>query len=257
MSFFPGCCPIGGEGGNVTHTIVNVGTGAQWYVAATGPDPFEFRTAVSSDGSLTITQNATEINLQVPPPTIDNVGGFAEIWISPSGPDPFKLRTLQSSDGSITITQNTEDIDFVAAAVSVPHDVFQEDSTATKSTNSATYVLVTNLPGDAKVLNGETWRIDMGIFVCHPVNVFTVNTWIQWKIETSAGVFTQFDEWQINAPILVLVGEPSMPFSINKKLVASMDAPRMQVNVRMTVLTASSTFVEMPRWGGDQIAEAP
>lgn len=300
------CAPVGtgstttGE----THTIINIGGGAESYVVGTGPNPFELRTFTSPLGSVDIVQTATQLQLEV---TGENVGLFIQIYVANSV-GPFQWRSLQSSDNTVSIVQNATDIDFkvdinslmslanigtgakvwletsgpdpfelrsiisplgtvavvqTATEIQLEVDapagskVFQEDSNAIKSTTSTTYQLVANLPGDAKVLDGATWRLQYGILVCHPANVFTVNTFIEWRIETAAAVFTLFDEWQINAPITIQVGEPSMPFSMPKKLVASMDSPRMQCNVKMSAVQASATQVEMPRWGGDLITEAP
>jgi hypothetical protein len=136
--------------------------------------------------------------------------------------------------------------------------VFQvDDDVSTGSTTSTSYVTLTTLAGDAKVKNGEQWKINMCILICHPANVFTVNTFVEWQIETSPNVFAQFDEWQVNWPITVQVGEPSAPAHRTRKLTASMDTPRMRVRFRMSAAQASATFVEHPRWGGVRIEPAP
>lgn len=260
MSYFPSCCPVG-SGSSGTHTIINVGGAAEWYVIGTGPNPFELRTAESSDASITVTQNALTVDFVVDfanNVTLANVGGFAEVWVDPSGPNPFDLRTFQSSDASVNITQNALDLDFTVPQVSGA-EVFQVDSTASLSTTSTTYQTVTTLATDPRtqIKDTEEWKINMCLFVCHPVNVFTVNTFVRWQIETAAGVFTTFDEWQINAPIVIQQGEPSIPFHRTKKLTVSFDDPRMRVQIRMSAVQASATFVEDPRWGGVQIAPAP
>ena len=139
MSFFP-CCKEVGTGGDTggTHTIINIGGAVEWYVIGTGPAPFEFRTALSSDASITITQGASTNDFVVDfggNVSIINVGGFAE-WFRVGTVNPFELRTTQSSDGSVSITTNANDLDFtvdVAGAVSLANigtglDVFDTTS---------------------------------------------------------------------------------------------------------------------------------
>ena len=236
----------------------NVGLFIQIYVAGS-VGPFQWRSLQSSDSTVSIVQNLTDIDFTVDIESlmsIANVGTGAEVWVDPSGPDPFNLRSVRSPLGTVDVVETATEIQLEVDLGGVKL-AFETDSLAIKSTTSTTYQLVANLAGDAKVLDGETWRLQYGLLVCHPANVFTVNTFIEWRIETAAAVFTLFDEWQINAPITIQVGEPSMPFSMPKKLVANMDAPRMQCNVKMSAVQASATQVEMPRWGGDLIAEAP
>jgi hypothetical protein len=255
MSSFPvGCNSVGVNPPEVEHTIENVGGGSEIYVNGTGPNPFELRTCTSTTGSVGITQGATTLDFRC---DAANIGGFVEVYVDASDL-PKKFRTFQSSDASVGIVQNVEDIDLTVPPSSGA-EVFQVDSTATKSTTSTTYQTVTTLATDplSQIKNGETWKINICILVCHPVNVFTVNTWIRWRIETAAGVFTTFDEWQINAPITIQQGEPSMPFHRTKKLTVAFDDPRMLVEVKMSAVQASATFVEEPRWGGVQIAPAP
>lgn len=311
MSFFPCCKDVGAGDPGGPHTIINIGNEAEWFVIGTGPNPFEFRTAESSDGSLALTQGVSTVDFVVDfagnvsnlnvggfaewfrvgtvnpfefrtaqssdgsvaitsntndldfvvdfagNVTISNVGGFAE-WFRVGTVNPFELRTAQSSDGSVSITVNTNDIDFTVVS-GAGAEVFQVDSTATRSTTSTSYVTLATLATDplTQIKDGEEWKINMCLFVCHPVNVFTVNTFVRWSVETAAGVFTQFDEWQINAPITIGGGEPSIPFHRTKNLTVSFDDPRMLVEVRMSAVQASATFVEDPRWGGVQIAAAP
>lgn len=314
MSFFP-CCKEVGVGGDdgATHTIINIGNQAEWYVIATGPNPFELRTAESSDGSVAISQlaatvdfivdfagNVTNINVggfaewyrvtTGPNPfefrtaqssdgsvaittntndldfvvdfagnvTLANVGGFAEVWKDPSGPNPFELRTLQSSDGSVTITENADDIDFVVEP-GAGSKVFQIDSTATVLTDSNTLVTLTTLAGDAKVLDGEAWKINMCVMVCspQPLGSTLTNAETVWSIETSAGVFTVFDFYSVRDQISITGNQQSSPRHRTKNLVAEMDSPRMLVEVRRTTAGTSDFLWEHPRWGGVIIEPAP
>jgi hypothetical protein len=228
-------------------SMVNVGGEAEWYVNGTA-QPFEIRTCESTDGSVVVTQLAQTINLTT---ALENVGGFAGIFVGTQA-SPRSLKSLQSSDASVTITENANDIDLTVPPSGA--EVFQVDSLVSGSTNQATYQVLTILAGDPQVQNGEVWKINMCIFICHPVNVFTVNTFVEWQIETSAGVWAQFDEWQVAWPITIVPGEPSCPAHRTKKLTAQMDAPRMRVRFKLSAVIAPSTLVEEPRWGGVRIS---
>lgn len=212
MSFFPCCCPVGTPGADGgPHTIINVGGESEWYVVGTGPNPFELRTAFSSDGSVLITQGALTVDFQVVHPETE-------------------------------------------------HKVFQVDSTATVLTDSNTFVPLTTLAGSAKVLDGEEWRIEMDILVCvpHALGSTLTNAETKWSIETSAGVFTQFDIYSSRDQITIVGGEKSQPVGARSKLLtASMDSPRMLVEVRRTTVGTTDFFWEDPRWGGDLITVAP
>lgn len=258
MSFFPCCSPVGqGVPVDVVHTIINIGGAAEWYVGTTGPNPFEFRTAESSDGSIAISTGVSTVDF-----IVDfagnvsnlNVGGFAE-WFRAGTSNPFEFRTAQSSDASVTITQNANDIDFVVAS-SAGWKVFQVDSTATILTNSSSFVTFVTLAGDAKVLDTSIWKINMCVLICVPDSVF-VNAEQRWQIETAAGVFTTFDQYSTFQEITLESGEFSTPYHRTKKLTASMDAPRMRLQVRRRNPGSTDFYWELPRWGGAMITEAP
>lgn len=138
-------------------------------------------------------------------------------------------------------------------------DVFQIDSVATLMMNSTTFATLDTIAGDAKVLSGEEWKINMCLCICPPYDTagLGVNAEQLWLIETAAGVFTEFDRYSIDGHIAIVGDENSMPRHRTKNLVASMDAPRMRIQVRRTVSGTSFYFWELPRWGGVQIAEAP
>jgi len=237
----------------------NVGLFIQIYVdGSTGP--FQWRSVQSSDSTVDITQNLTDIDFKVDIDSLmslANIGTGAKVWLETSGPDPFELRSVRSPLGTIAVVQTADEIQIEVDDPGGGNTSFEEDSNAVKSTSSTSYQLLAQLPGDAKVLDNANWRLQFGLLVCHPANVFTVNTFVGWFVETALGVFTLFDEWQINAPITIQVGEPSIPFSMPKDFTASIDAPRMEVYVKMSANQASMTQVEMPRWGGDLIADPP
>lgn len=243
-------------------SLANIGGFAEVFVDPSGPDPFKLRTFKSSDGTVGIVQGVDSLDFTVDGEDIvslKNVGGGAKVWVETSGPDPFELRSVTSPDGSVDVAQTATEIQIqVPAALGA--EVFQvDDDTSTVSTTSTTYQLLAILATDpdTQIKDGEEWKINLCLLVCHPVNVFTVNTWVRWSIETAAGVFTQIDEWQINAPIIIQVGEPSMPFHRTRNVTIAFDDPRMKVEIKMSAAQASATFAEDPRWGGVQIAPAP
>ena len=261
--FYPCCNPVGSDPPpvDVTHTIINIGGEVEWYVIGTGPNPFELRTAVSSDGSVAITQGASTNDFVVDfagNVSIINVGGFSE-WFRIGTNNPFELRTAQSSDGSVAITQNLNDLDFVVQFPTPPPEAWQEDTTAVLLTNSNTFVTLVTIPGDAKVLDGEQWKINMCVLVCEPYATagLMVNAETLWLIETSAGVFTEFDRYSTDGHILIVGLEKSSPRHRTKKLTAGMDAPRMRVDVRRSTAGSSSFLWEDARCGGVRIAPAP
>lgn len=237
-------------------SMTNVGGGAQSYVVGSGPDPFEIRSILSPDNSVGVTQTATEIELTT---TLGNIGGEAEVWDSTSI-NPFNLRSIYSSDSSVNVTQEATRIN-LQVDQGAGAEVFQvDDDVSTLSTSSTTYQTLTTLATDPRnqVKNGEEWKINICLEICHPLNVFTINTLVRWAIETAPAVFTQIDEWQVNTGIQINVGEPSIPYHRTRNVDIVFDDPRMLVQARMTVNNpATPTFVERPRWGGVQIAPAP
>lgn len=190
--------------------------------------------------------------------TIINIGGFAEVYVVGTGPNPFELRTIQSSDGSVSVVQNADNLD-----LTVTHPertkVFQVDDTSTVLTDSDTFVVLATLAGDAKVLDNEEWKINMCVLVCapHGLGSTLTNAETKWSVETAAGVFTEFDRYSTRDPISIQAGEKSSPRHRTKKLTASMDAPRMRVEVRRTTVGLADFFWEDPRWGGALIEPAP
>ena len=83
------------------------------------------------------------------------------------------------------------------------------------------------------------------------------NAEMRWQIETSAGVFTTFDQYSTFAVITLESGEFAWPHHRAKNLTAEMDAPRMRLQVRRLNPGSTVFFWELPRWGGAMITEAP
>lgn len=190
--------------------------------------------------------------------TIINVGGFAEVWVVGTGPNPFELRTFQSSDGSVGVVQNVDNIDLTVTHPEATK-VFQVDQTDTLLTDSDTFVVYATLAGDAKVLSGEEWKINMCTLVCvpHGLGSTLTNAETLWLIETAVGVFTEFDRYSSRDQLAISGLQKSQPMHRTKKLTASMDSPRMRVDVRRTTVGAADFFWEDPRWGGARISAAP
>jgi hypothetical protein len=241
-------------------SLLNIGGEAEWYVNGTGPDPFEIRTAYSSDGTVGIFQEPDKVDFTIDIDSlvsVVNVGGESQ-WYVVGSSGPFKIRTAYSSDGSVSIVQEVEKVDITVPVVSGA-EVFQVDGTAVKSTGQPTYQLVEILATDplTQIKDEEQWKINLCILICHPTGLFNINTWVRWSIETAAGVFTPIDEWQVNWPITIQQGEPSAPAHRTVDVVVAFDDPRMLCEVRMSALTGAATQVELARWGGVQIAPAP
>lgn len=133
---------------------------------------------------------------------------------------------------------------------------FQVDSSASILTSSNVFVVLATLAGDAKVLTGATWKANYGCDSC-PNHDPVTDLETLWEIETSTGVFAEFDRWSIEYGITPAAPQKSIPLHLQKLLVPAMDAPRMRVSVRKTQLGPSTVLWEFPRWGGVLITEAP
>ena len=137
--------------------------------------------------------------------------------------------------------------------------VFQVDDTSTRLSSSTSFGILATIAGDAKVLTNSVWKINMCVLICCPyaTSGMGVNAEQKWSIETSAGVFTQFDKYSVDEHITIVGSEKSSPRHRTQKLTASMNAPRMRIEVRRTSAGATSFYWEDPRWGGALITEAP
>ncbi len=236
----------------------NVGLFIQVYVAgSTGP--FQWRSFQSSDNSVSIVQNLTDIDFTVDIESLmslANVGTGAEVWVDPSGPDPFNLRSIRSPLGTVQVVETATEIQLEVTDPGGAWPVFQVDSTATLLTNSSTFVTFVTLAGDVKVLDGAEWKINMCVLICVPDSVF-VNAEVRWQIETAVGVFTTIDQYSTFQEITIAVGEFSTPYHRTIKVTASMDTPRMRLQVRRHDPGSTDYFFEHPRWGGAQIEPPP
>lgn len=201
----------------------------------------------SDDNTVTITASG-----------LANVGGGAQVFVDGTS-FPHNLRSFTSPDSSVNILQTATEIELtVPPPPSSGTDVFQVDGSNTASNGTASYVVLETLAGDAKVLTDEEWKINLCVFICHPGGLFNINTFVDWQIEGPANIWTTIDEWQVNWPITISPGQTSCPAHRTIKQTPIMDAPRMRCRFRLSVASAGTpTQVEIPRWGGVQIAEAP
>jgi hypothetical protein len=128
---------------------------------------------------------------------------------------------------------------------------FTQESTATLSTTSTTFQTVHTFVAETEIQNGEVWQLTVFNHVCHPPNVFAINTNVRWQIETAPAVWSTFASYQVAWPISILPGETSCPATVIREITAQMDTPRFRMQVRVTsVGLATGTFVENPRvWG--------
>jgi hypothetical protein len=267
MSGFATCCsPVGiGTETEVIHTIINVGGGDEVYVNGTGPNSFEMRTFTSSDSTVAIsTVGDLNVDLKVDIDdlvSLENIGAGAKVWLETSGPDPFQLRSFRSPLGTVAVVQTATEIQLEVVAVPpiIPPEAWQEDTTTLIDTDSNVFVTFITMTGDAKVLNGETWQINMGVLICCPYATAGsgINAETQWQIEGPAGVFTQIDIYSVDEHISIVGSERSSPRFRMIKHVVLMDAPRMRIRVRRTVFGFTDFRWEFGRWGGNRISPAP
>ena len=110
-------------GGSVPGTItggLNIGGGVDVFKDVSGTD-LRFRTLSSLDGSVFITQNGDDLDLQVPSATgflvsASNVGTGIQVYKDQVA-DDIRFRTLHSTSGDISIVYNgTTGIDFALTA---------------------------------------------------------------------------------------------------------------------------------------------
>lgn len=244
-------------------TAANVGVGIEHYITgSTGP--FEFRrTTGTGDVDCRIDGGDPNTNQVHHTANLATRSAFQTLIANPSRdvltPGDLRLFLIGIEAGTNisfdNITADSFRINSPDPPPAASWKAFQVDSTATLLTDSSSFVTFVTLAGDAKVLNGSVWKINMCVLVCVPDSVF-VNAEQQWQIETSAGVFTTFDQYSTFQEITIAPGEFSTPYHRTKKLTATMDAPRMRLRVRRHDPGFTDFYWELPRWGGVMITEA-
>lgn len=127
--------------------------------------------------------------------------------------------------------------------------VFQVDSTDQITTNATTWQILHTTAAQTKIKNGENWKINWSVHVCHPGNTSGLNTMVRFLGETSPNVFAALDNFQVDWPIIIL-SLNSSPAHLTIDYTAVMDDPRFRFEVQLDAASASSTLVENPRVGG-------
>lgn len=134
-------------------------------------------------------------------------------------------------------------------------EVFQTDSTSTRISNTNTLTTFVTMDGTSKMKSGEEWKINMDVLICVADSSWS-NAEQVWEIETATGVFTEFDRYSTYQEITIVGGEKSTPYHRTRKLIASMDAPKMRLRVHRMDSGIEAFAWEYPGWGGVQIEEA-
>lgn len=232
-----------------TDSCANVGTGADVYVTGSSV-PFNFRRINAGNATITVTQNASDISV-VCPIVLANEGGSAQVYDSATSTLTTRnLRTLYSSDASVTVTQEATRINFQVAAGAGIEAYFSE-KTDIGTTNNTTYVVVSTMDAVAEGAIGETWIFVATCLVCHPSGMTTVNSRINWQIETSAGVWADLEtDININEPQTIAGGQRSSPRARTYQAVLAMAAPRLRLRMSMSAAVATGGQVEYAKVSG-------
>lgn len=229
-------------------TCANVGTGADVYVAASA-NPFNFRRINSADSRLTVTQNANDITLTVNT-AVANEGGAVEIYDTVNSTLATKrLRTLTSTGGTVTITQNATTVN-----LEVPVSIFEtyfSEKTDIVTTNGTAYVVVSTMDAITGGAIGEVWTFVCTAMICHPSGLSTVNSRINWQIETAAGVYTDLEtDINTNEPQTIAVGQRSSPRARTYQATLAMATPRLRLRMSMSAAVATGGQVEYAKCSG-------
>jgi hypothetical protein len=231
-----------------TDTCANVGTGAQVYVTGTSV-PFNFRTILSADSRLTVTQNANDITLTVNT-AVANEGGGVEVYDTVNSTLATKrLRTLTSTGGTVAITQNATTINLEVAASAF--ESYFSEKTDIVSTNGTAYVVVSTMDAIVGGAIGEVWAFVCTCLICHPSGLSTVNSRLNWQIETSAGVWADLEtDLNTNEPQTIAVGQRSSPRSRTYQATLAMATPRLRLRMSMSAAVATGGQTEYAKVSG-------
>lgn len=229
-------------------TCANVGTGADVYVAASS-GPFNFRRINAADARITVTQNATDITVGCPI-TVANEGAGTGLYDTVNSTLAAKLiKSLTSTGGTVTITNTATTVN-----LEVPLSVFEtyfSEKTDIVSTNGTAYVTVSTMDAVTGGAIGEIWTFVCTCLVCHPSGLYTVNTRIEWQIETSAGVFTNLEtNLNVNEPETIAGGERSSPRARTYQATLAMATPRLRLRMSMSAAVASGGVLEYAKVSG-------
>lgn len=231
-------------------TLANEGTGADVYDVTNSTATNKlFRRLRSTDSSITVTQNATDINLQNAV-AVANEGGFAQVYDTATSTAILKnLRTIQSSDASVTVVQNATNIDLRVAAT--PFETYFSEKTDIVTTNGTAYVVVSTMDSITGGAIGEVWTFVATCLICHPSGLTTVNSRINWQIETSAGVWADLEtDMNTNEPQTIAGGQRSSPRARTYQATLAMATPRLRLRYSMSAAVATGGQVEYAKVSG-------
>lgn len=248
-----GCCEIRATGPTPPSTVsmLNVGGGAEVYKTTTGPNPFEMRTFVSTGATVTITTVGDTVNLEAAPTVaLANEGGSAEVYdTATSTPTLKNLRTIYSSDATVSVTQEATRINLKVTPATL--ETYFSEKSDIGSTNGTAYVVISTMDSIATGNTGEVWILFATCLICHPSGLSTVNTRINWQIETSAGVWADIEtDLNTNEPQTIAVGQRSSPRARTYQVTLQMNAPRIRLRQSMSAAVATGGQVEYAKVSG-------
>ena len=188
------------------------------------------------------------------PATMQNIGEGVPAYVDTTS-EPFEVRSFTSSDESVTIELSDDESEIDIRVTPSPPPA-QSNSFILKSpsvfqTNATSFQVAYTTPALADVLNGENWIFDLGVKICHPLNVQTINTEVLWQLETAPNTWIEIERWSVNTGISLTGSQQSIPYRYpSDELTMSMDNPRIRLLVRMTGFILALTVVErVVVWG--------
>jgi len=232
-------------------SVANEGTGSDVYDSTTSTSTLKnFRRIRAGDSTIVVTQNALDISVTCAI-GVSNEGGSAEVYDTVNSTATNKiLRTLYSSDATVTVTQEATRINLKVPAGAAFKSYFSEKNDIV-TTNNTPYVVVSTMDAIAGALNGEQWIFVATCLICHPSGLTTINSRINWQIETSAGVWGDLEtDINTNEPQTIAVGQRSSPRARTYQTTLSMNAPRLRLRYSMSGFVATGGQVEYAKVSG-------
>ena len=179
--------------------------------------------------------------------TLTSAGGGASIVADGTGPALANKSLVQGANVTITSDANTVTIAAASGAV----EGYYSEKTDIVTTNGTAYVTVSTMDAVANGNSGETWVFVASCEVCHPAGLSTVNTRIEWQIETSTNNFTTIEtDINICEPITIGVGQRSSPRTRTYQQVLAMNSPRFRLRMSMSAVVATGAQVEFAQVSG-------
>lgn len=207
------------------------------------------KSLTSTDSSIAITDNATTINL-ANAVAVANEGGGAQVYDTTTSTAILKnLRSITSTGGTVTVTQNATTIN-----LEVPASVFETYFSETSdigTTNGTAYVVIATMGAVTGGGIGEVWTFVCTTMICHPSGLSTVNTRINWQIETATNVWADLEtDINTNEPQTIAAGQRSSPRARTYNATLAMANPRLRLRMSMSAAVATGGQVEYPKCSG-------